>query len=459
MKRGRLESRDSASPLLTRAVAAALAGRPFETYRLTWWQKALLTLMSGMPPGLAARAIAWDTTRAGLPPSLADGLRLADLIHERLADYRALPGPFSAVVVGAALGGAAAHLSVALGAPFLPQAFVLSFRGGSPYDSLESHLVNAQRLATPILERNPGVLAISHFDPLHDGWLTPHINHLRLKLLELPRFYRSFLLQRLAPGGTILYLDCGARWLQYALNPLHRYQIGGWGGIPAEEFLRGSERIDAALAARKSPHRGGWHVKGIRPQIFPESEWGSEPAFADALEGFTRETGFRFVRLSFPEPHDFSRLAFRAYQRLWERAGRAPRGVLVETFSQYDPYLVERGRLLPLWLVFNTLDSLAFLQAMRPHFPDGRPVFFCPLVTFSRPPDMVPWERWQAALEGLPWVNVGARANRYPADLVALWRWQEWLRRAMGPLDEGETVPRLEVDDLQRLAGELRADS
>jgi len=42
---------------------------------------------------------------------------------------------------------------------------------------------------------------------------------------------------------------------------------------------------------------------------------------------------------------------------------------------------------------------------------------------------MVPFEEWNQVLQQFRWVNIGPRAARYPADLEALWRWPEALRR------------------------------
>jgi hypothetical protein len=449
-----LESRESSSPIITRAVAAGLLDRTFEALNLPGWQKAGLTVLSAFPPAVARRVAQWDMVRSALDPAEADVLTVEQLVAERLADYRSLTGPFDVVVLGAALGGAAAHLALALNALFLPQPFILSFHGGSPTDAVSSHFEQSRALAGRILENNQDVMAIGHFDPIHDGWLTRKINHLRLKLIDLPQGYRDFLSRMLRPGGDILYLDCGAAWLQYELGPRYVYQIGGWGGIPAEEFLEGSARIDDILAARGSYHRGGWRVRGLEPCERPESEWGSEPGLGSALETFAAQNGFRFTRIRLPHPHDFSRLAYHAYIDLCGKNGIEPGGVVIETFTQYDPTTVLRGGLLPLWLIFNTDDSRAFLSSCRSSFPPSKPVFFSGLVTLSRTPDMVPWDGWVETLEGLDWINIGARPHRFPEDMMALWSWparlRDWVAEHPAPLRK-----RLKVEDLMTIVSHL----
>ena len=422
------ESPESASPAITRAVAAALSGTPFDLFVFKSWEKAILRSLGLLPPSVGRAVAAWDAARKAFEPEAADELDLDQLIQARLEDYRELSGPFDAVVLGAALGGAAAHLCAALRAPFLPQPFVLSFRGGSRDDDILPHFEKARGLAEPILRNNPSVLLISHFDPLHDGWLTRRINHVRLKLLHLPPAYQEFLRERLKPGGAIIDLDCQAVWPQYVLEPRHVYQVGGWGGIPAREYIEGSERIDEALASARSRHRGGWRLEPFQPVDRPESEWGSEKEFGLSLEDFAARNGFRFHRITFRQPTDFSRLAFEAHLELFRRASVEPTGALVEIFTHYEPSLAIAARLAPLWLVFHTTDGLEFLSSMADRLPAGRPVLFSGLVTFSRTPDVVPLEEWERSVAAHPWINLGPAAERYPEDLPSLWRWVARLR-------------------------------
>jgi hypothetical protein len=330
----------------------------------------------------------------------------------------------------------------------------MNFKGGTANDDVAAHFLNSRALGEAILKNNDEIVVIGHFDPVHDGWLTGVVNHVRVKLLRIPAAYRQFLRSRLQRGGAIVYLDCRAAWLQFRVGERHVYQVGGWGGIAAETFLEGAPSIDAFLEARGSPHRGGWRLPDLQLKRGPESEWGSEPELAEDLERFARREGYRFVRVSMDEPRDFAHLTFHAYQRLFADCGIEPQGVLIEMFTQYDPVSVLRGGLLPLWLVFNTEDSLAVLKDMRRHFPEGRPVFFSALVTLSRTPDMVPWDAWADALEGLDWRSIGARAARYPEDLIALWRWQESLKAWVRHHPSADPAP-LPVEDLDELAGWL----
>jgi hypothetical protein len=147
-------------------------------------------------------------------------------------------------------------------------------------------------------------------------------------------------------------------------------------------------------------------------------------------------------------------LAFAAAKSLVEKEGRTPSGVLIEMFTQFDATASRLAGLLPLWLVFNTPDSLEFLQDMRAKFPQDKPIFFSPLATFSMTPDLVPWKEWEAALAGMHWTNIGTRPSHYPADARALVKWVEplrdWVRKNHMPIHT-----HLSADELRSLADNL----
>ncbi len=446
-----IESTESSSPIVTRAVAAGLRGEYCDNYEFPGWQKALLTVLGALPQGAARFAISRFQSISGLPPEVLDNFSVDDLVRQRLSDYAQLSGTFPAITVGAALGGATAYLSLALGGPFLPQAFVATLKRGSQTGNVNEYLHRSLDTALRLADENPGLMTIQHYDPVHDGWLTRFVNHLRFKLLDLPPAYAEFIKQRLEPGGAVVYLEGGASWLRYRVGPRSVFQVGGWGGISAEEFLEGSDRI-RAYVPRAGLKSSEWKLVNSEWPLErgPESEWGSEPGLDAALEAFCKREGYRFVRIPLPHPNDFSRLAFRAAQKLLEKEGRAPAGVLVEMFSQFDATAARQAGLLPLWLIFNTHDSLEYLKEMRAQFPKGKPVFFSPLATFSVTPDLVPWQDWEAALAGIAWINIGTRPGHYPADARALVKWVEPLRKWVEE-NRNPVSARLEAEELQKL--------
>jgi hypothetical protein len=423
-----IESPESSSPIVTRAVAAGLRGEFCDNYPFPTWQKALLNVLGALPQGAARFAISRFEGISGLPMRVLERFSLDDLVKTRINDYAQSPGKFPVITAGAALGGATTYLSLALGGPFLPQAFVVTLKGGSLTGNVDEYLQRSLHQALQIVDENPGLLTIQHYDPIHDGWMTRFVNHLRLKLLDLPPAYAAFIKSRLEPGGALVYFDSGASWLRYRVGPRSVFQVGGWGGISPKEFLQGSERI-RRYARRAGLTETDWRLTDYPLERGPESEWGCEPGLAEALEAFCKTEGYRFVRISLPDPNDFSRLAFASAIHLLQKEGREPAGVLIEMFSQFDASAAMQSGLLPLWLIFNTDDSLAYLKEMRSKFPEGKSVFFSPLATFSLPPDRTPFDEWAAALSGLDWTNIGTRRSHYPADARALVKWNVPLRK------------------------------
>jgi hypothetical protein len=448
-----LESPESSSPIVTRAVAAGLRSEFCNTYHFPTWQRMALRLLGRFPQGAARFVISRFETFTGLNPASLKGFTINTLAEERLGDYAGLDGPFPAILVGAALGGASAHLALALGGPFLPQAFVTTLRGGAQDGNVQSYFRLSASLALEIAERDPSVFTIQHYDPIHDEWMTRYVNHLRFKLLDLPRSYADYIRQHLEPGGAVCYLDSQAQWLRYRVGPRSVFQVGGWGDISAGEFLEGSERIQQYCERVGLVHRD-WRLPEFPLENGPESEWGSEAGLDEALEKFCQREGFRFVRIRLPEPHDYSRLAYQVVARLLQAEGRQPAGVLVEMFSQFDATAVQQSGLLPLWLIFNTFDSLDFLKSMRLHFPEGRPIFFSPLATFTQTPDLTAWQDWETALNGLDWRNIGTRSSHYPADSLALTEWAEplhlWVSQHSQPIQA-----HLKAEDLLELASTI----
>lgn len=452
-----MESRESSSPIVTKAVAASLNQEYFSGYQFHWFERLGLRLLGLLPKSVAAWAIPQVQRSSGLEPEIASRVTVAELIHNRLGDYESLRGQFPGVVIGVAQGGAAAHLARLVGGPFLPQAFVLTLKGGSPKGDPLMYFTQSANLAQKITEQNPEFMSIQHFDPVHDGWLTRRVNHLRLKLIQLPQAYRQFIHERVVPGGEVVYLDGGATWLRQPVGPRNYYQAGGWGALSPESFYYGSDRV-REYCRREGLIDTGWRLPGYEVESGPESEWGSEPGLREAVQEFCAQEGYHFYPIQFKDPNQFSQLAFLAYQAFYAAQGVAPTGAVIEMFSQFDVTAVHAGKLLPIWLIFNTEDSLAFLRKMLPQVPADLPVFFSALSTFSMTPDLVPWGEWEAALGKRKWINAGARPSHYPADAAAVLDWFKPLRDWSRQQTE-YTQGRLSGAQLVEMANAIRGDS
>ena len=433
-----LESHESSSPIITRAVSNGLLKIPTDNYHFSTIEKLALRFIGNFPKETAEWLIPRvNSSKAFSQEDLID-LSASDLINTRLSDYDKNTGKFPAVTLGVGMGGATAHLSLALGGPFLPQAFVTTLKKGSMCGNVNDYFTITAKNAKRVTDQNPNLMSIQHYDPVHDGWLVKRVNHLRLKLIDLPEEYKKFILKKLIPGGDVVYLEGRAQWKRFRTGERNVFQIGGWGDISAEEFLFGSERLDQ-FAKREKLDFSHWMLDGYPLEDGPESEWGSEDGFVESLEQFCKENGLNFVKISYEDPNSFSKLAFYAKNAIIKKNDLEPAGVIVETFSQFDTQVVDQTALLPLWLIFNTLDSRRYLSTMINEFPKRKPVFFSGLSTFSNTPDIVPWTEWEKALSGFEIINIGARKSHYPADAKGLVDWKkplnDWAMRNLQKLD------------------------
>jgi hypothetical protein len=423
-----LESNESSSPIITRAVANGLLGSNYENYHFSKIERTLLRVFGHLPSSIAE----WLIPRANKGNSLSmhevQDLKTSDLVYGRLKDYSKNSEKYPTITMGIGMGGTTAHLSLALGGPYLPQAFVMTLQNGTMNGDINAYHQLSFDAAKKITHNNPDLMSIQHYDPVHDGWLVKRVNHLRVKLIDLPNEYKEFIRNKLVAGGDVVYLEGRAKWKRFRTGTNNVFQVGGWGDISDEDFIFGSAKLDA-FAKKEKLDYSHWMLDGYPLEDGPESEWGSEKGLGEAIEKFCQKEGFNFVKISYQDPNNFSKLAFFSKQKILENANLEPAGVAVEMFSQFDTRIIDHSRLLPLWLIFNTMDSSRFLESMTQYFPIDKPVFFSGLATFSVTPDLVPFSEWERVLNGFDMINIGARKSHYPADTLALLDWKKPLEK------------------------------
>lgn len=430
-----------------RGVAAALRGCFLDPYPLRAWERILLSVAALLGQRAARAAVAQGARFLGVHPAWADRITAEQLARWATSLYEGIDGSFDALIVGAPNGGVA-HLAAATRAPFLSQHFLVSFRDPTDADDIQSYFDRGTALARRVLSREPSVAVVNHYDPLHDRFLVRWVNHIRIKLLDLPQAYKDFIRRRLRPGGTLVFTDCRYSWLQYRVGPRHTFQVGGLGGVSDREFTAGRPDIESLRGAP-----GGWSLPGMPVETQAESEWGAVPPLGEVVEAFARANGYGFLALRGDHPEWYSRLALKAYRRLSDREGREPAGTLVEVFTQSNPIAPLVARLVPVWLPFNCTDSLGLLRQVRAALPADRPLLFTPLSNFVHTPDTVGWGEYEDALEGLDVRVLGVRHRLFPSDPAGLWRPAQelarWCQRHRDPVGV-----RLGVGDLEAFAAD-----
>lgn len=448
-----VETSDS-SAAQTRALAAALAGRHFDPFGLTFTARNALKLVDVFPRDLIFAAVNFTASSMGISFKRADRISIekaARWITRRYPAGRRFP----AVLLGAPNGGVS-HIGSILGAPFLTTHFLYCFRHVKNVDDIRAFFRRGRPAASIMARNNPLAHAVCHYDPIHDRPPLAFVTHVRLKLLSLPEHYADFIGDALPNGNEpLILINCRYSWLQYSISPRVSFQVGGLGGVADGEFIDGSSRIDEYLYYRGSPVRGGWRLPSrYSPAPAPESEWGLMPQFAEAAKKFAARAGRRLIILSADHPENFSELAFLLHKEASEKDGVKPLFIFADCFNQLDPHANLRSRLLPLWLPYYDERSFDYAKRMLERTTPDTRVLFTMHPSYSDPFDMVPLGKWLRLFRReQPPILFGVDPQRFPYDISYVYRFgtdiRNWSRLHTDPVRS-----RLTPADLVRLAPE-----
>jgi hypothetical protein len=268
---------------------------------------------------------------------------------------------YPAVVVGSS-GGALVHLCAAMGVPWLPQTLLLPVRQRDvPPDDIRRAAHAFDRTARALLDRNPDLVLHHMHDPNQDRLTLARMAYFRVKRTRLGPAYERFLRESLDPGGTIVVAECAQRWPVTRIGERHVFQFGATGGLPADEYRTGSDRVAACLRRYHAPV-DRWTAPPADDEA-PEAEWGFEPALRDDIEAFADRHGYRVTRLAFDSPEALSAPVAELYRGWYRRLGRPADRLLVESFMLVDPWWTLRAGLVPYWSMFPVRPSLDGLHA------------------------------------------------------------------------------------------------
>jgi hypothetical protein len=305
-----------------------------------------------------------------------------------------------------------------------------------------------------LLDANPDVALHHMHDPNQDRLSLARMTYFRLKRRQLGSAYTDFLVEALPRGATLIVADCRLRWPVTRVGERHVFQFGALGGMPAEEFHTGSERVRAYLRRYGSRYER-WDPPAPDDDA-PEAEWGFDPALRVDLEDLAQRRGWRLRRLVFDDPEDLSGLVAELY-RWWYRArGRTARRLLIESFVLLDPWLVQVTGSVPYWSKF-AVDASA--EALERYLAETEAYDEIRLALFSHGTEgvgVLPIERWRSMLGAARARGTFLAVNpaRYPRDFASFGRFH----RELAVLRPRVPAPDpLTIDELDTYMGEHAA--
>lgn len=434
---------DSTTGML-RALMRYLRGHDFPSLGLETPAAAAAPLVNALPERLREQLYIWSGWREAIPPE-----RLREVDAEAIAGWMAAQYPrrrYQAALVGSA-SGAAVHLGAALGAPWLPQTFLVPVRrSGVHPDEPRAGMEWGATAAPALLARNPELQLHHMHDPSQDRLMIQRMTYFRVKRLRLGDAFERFLRERLAPGATIFLLECGLTWPTTRVGERHLFQFGALGGASPDEFHGGSSRVEEYLA-RYGSRRRRWdppEPDGERP----EAEWGFEPALRADVERLARERGYRVRRVVFGEPQDLSPFVAELYRFWYERRGLPANRLLVESFIVLEPFWTLRSGFVPYWTTFPVEPAA---DALERYLVEAAPYDEIRVMLFSHGTDSIglaPIQRWRAVFgrARLTGGFVGVDERKFPRDFATFVRYHKELKRLGGRYPLPEPLSLAELD-------------
>ncbi|MCT7350720.1 MULTISPECIES: hypothetical protein [Streptomyces] len=380
----------------------------------------LLGALNRLPSAAQERAYAASGWAEAIPRRKAGDVRSEALAAWVTGHYPQRRYPV--IFIGSA-NGALVHLAAALDAPWLPQTLLLPVRrrGVAP-DDPRSDLAAVSGAGRALLAANPDLVLHHMHDPNQDRLMIAGMTYFRVKWRRLPEAYRRFIHDHLAPGGTLVAVDCTLRWPTTRIDDRYVFQFGALGDATPEEYHRGGPRVTDLLTRYGAPVRH-WDPPAPDGES-PEAEWGLEPALLNDLSAFAERQRLDLDVLRFDTPGRLSPAIADLYRSWYADRGLPTDRLLVESFLLLDPWQALRTGSVPYWSVFGTE---AFRTGLETYLDTTYPYDEIRILLFNHGTDSIglasaqDWRRTAARARKIG-VLTGVNATAYPRDFASLVR-------------------------------------
>lgn len=437
---------DSATTLL-RATARFLHGEDFP--RLGVIPASLtpaLRALNRLPFSWRQHLFTMSGVSEAVSPHRLGEIRI-DAIRQWVVDQYPHRG-YPAVLIGSA-NGALVHLAALLGIPWLPQTFLIPVRRSLPAGAARADLEWGTRPGRELLAGNPDCQLHQMHDPNQDRLLIERMAYFRVKSLALGRAYTEFLETVLAPGGTIVLVECNQEWPTTRVADRHIFQFGGVGGLTPDEYFSGGDRVESFRNHDRvaPPEWDPPTPDGDRP----EAEWGFDPSLRTDVRRVAAEQGYDVKRLSFERPSDPGSVVADVYRDHYADRGVAPHRLLVESFALVEPWWALRTGSVPYWVPFTTSADANALDDYLANAPVSYDELYVMLISHGlESAGIAPLERWQSIIDtaanrgGI----IGVSPQKYPLDFETYSRYHTDIRRTIRdrhPLPDPLSLDRFEA--------------
>jgi hypothetical protein len=441
---------DSASAML-RATARFLRGRDFPTLGVRSPLEPVAPLLRRLPDRILEQLYIWSGASEAMPAERTGHVDAEEISRWAVAEYphRQFPAAF----VGSS-NGALVHLAVALGAPFLPQTFLVPVRrSGIHPDDPVADMEWGREPGRRLLEANPDLQLHHMHDPNQDRLMIQRMTYFRVKRRILGATYTAFLEARLLPGSTLFVVETQRRWPVTTVAERHYFQPGAMGGLEPGDYLHGSPAVAEYLERYGSPRRR-WEPPPVDDEQ-PEAEWGFEPALRDDLANLAERRELRLRRIVFTDPEDLSPLVAELHRWWYRRRGIEPSRLVADSFIVMEPWWTLRTASVPWWAKFGVIPSVErlerYLDAAEPYDEIG-------LMLFNHGTEgagFAPIDRWRSVLARARRRGffIGVDERKYPRDFTAFKAYHEEMRRLRPRFPIPERLSLDELDEFLAQSG------
>jgi hypothetical protein len=333
-----------------------------------------------------------------------------------------------------------AYLAAILDAPFLPLNYALAVRHPKMNpDGVKEQVERAKKIASFLLKYDNNIQIVNEYDPVHDRLKMTHGTQLRCRFKSLPPAYDSFIRTHLRQNGTVMIVESRIGWRQYKIADDFYHQVGRPGGLPCEEYLFGSKRLNI-FRARFLQDEGAYRL-GRPDELQPESQYGVTPAIRLSAIDCANKYNRNICQLFSDDIYLVNNLVSSLFIRCARREGFRPKYAYIHSGNFIAPYLCLRSTLLPIWAPTPCFPAFEFVRSHLKRYPfDLEEILVSFQPSIEEAPDFYQINRWTEMLQEHAKVRfIGMNPKLYPREMSAyfnFWpRLSSWSKKHKQPLN------------------------